>query len=182
MLSKKEIEWKILEIDVDSVISSIKAIWWVLETKDKFLETVRMINAEKLKIRIRDYWDYINAETKTFKEKNWTIKMWYENICSTHKTLQEWISFYENKWFKILRRDKKNRTTYILDLKEKWWLVKFEIDIYSDLDWLVIPPLLEIEGGDENIINDIVKSLWFKTYDLKDWWTKKLLDYYKNKS
>lgn len=182
MSENHEIEWKILGIRKAKVIASIEKLWWVLDYKDRVLRTVRLVDNDWKKVRVRDHWAYIHAETKWKNQNNWKTKRRPEEIISVHCALDSWVKFYKSKWYKVLRRDVKTRTTYILDLWSEWWKVKLEIDEYSDLNWLEIPALLEIEATSEDVVHKVAKLLWFNDNDLKDWGTTTLFQYYYEKN
>lgn len=117
------------------------------------------------------------------EKKKWKTKNLKEKTVWEFSNLEEWIKHYESIWYRVVSRDVKRRTTFILDLSSIWkGKVKLEIDEYFDLFWIKnIPPLLEIEAISEEVVMEVAKLLWFKEADVKDWWTKKLYEYYKNK-
>jgi hypothetical protein len=117
------------------------------------------------------------------EKKEWKTKNLKEKTIWLFSNLEEGINYYESIWYSVVSKDVKRRTAYILDLTSKWkWKVKLEIDEYFDLFWIKdIPPLLEIEAMSEEVVMEVAWILWFEESDVKDWWTRKLYEYYKNK-
>lgn len=173
-----EIESKVLEVDEDSLSKKIVSIGWVLSFKDRVIKTIKMKDENWNKVRLRDDWQKILAERKWKKNQNWTIKKREEDILSVHCSLSNWVDYYTWKWYEEVSRNVKTRTTYILYLGKRWWKVKLEFDTYSDLWWLEIPTLLEIEAESEKVIVRVAKLLWINCSKLSDWWASELWDYY----
>ena len=176
MSGPDEIESKILEINEAKVVASIEGLWWILEYKEKVLSSVRMINQSWEKVRIRCHWDHVLSEKKWKWKKNWSSKQRPETIDMVFCNLEQWVKFYKSRWYEVIREDIKTRTTYILQYRDE--KVKLEIDKYSNLNWLEIPPILEIEASNEQIILRVAMLLWFDDNDLCDWWTTDLSNYY----
>ena len=153
MSQNKEVESKILEVDFEDISKKIVSIGWVLEFYKQKFTAIWMKNELWYKFRIRKEADKVNIE---------------------HKEL--------SPWFHEVSFSVKNRTSYILDLEQSWeWKVNIVIDEYSDLDGFVIPAFIEIEALNRDVIVKVAKLLWFSESDLKDWWARSLMEYYKDK-
>lgn len=178
MSKNHEKEWKILEVNKKEIEERIIELWWFLDSVNERVISIRMKNSRWKKVRLRDDWNSVVAEHKWKKKRS---KKWIKSADETRAwvcSLANWVWLFEVLWFKQTSEDIKSRTTYILDLWESWWKVKLEFDAYSDLDWLSIPTLLEIEALTEETIIEVTKLLWLNPSDLKHWWSRKLSAYY----
>jgi adenylate cyclase class IV len=94
--------------------------------------------------------------------------------------LDKAVEFFENIWFKKIRKNIKKRVSYLI----KWvnWAsdIQFDFDKYLDLDWKEIPEFLELESDNIDIIYEYAEKLWIKKDELLDWNAKKLSEYYWN--
>jgi hypothetical protein len=74
---------------------------------------------------------------------------------------------------KEVREKKKYRISYSYDNCE------FDIDDYCFWDnEKKIPPLLEIEANTVEEIEKQIKKLWLESHIKKNWWSRKLFQYY----
>ena len=174
----KEVESKILEVNFDEISKKILSIWWELEFFKKKFIAIWVQNELWYKYRIRKEWDNVVEEHKEIL--SWSN--WVKEALETPKKVvdfEEARAFAKVIWFKEISFSVKDRTSYLLDLSEIWeWKVNIVIDEYSDLDGLKIPAFIEIEALNRDVIVKVAKLLWYEESDLKDWWAKKLIEYY----
>ena len=181
MSQNKEVESKILEVYFEDISKKIVSIGWVLEFYKQKFTAIWMENELWYKFRIRKEADKVNIEHKE-------LSPWKDWVKEALETLMRAIDFEEARmffpkiWFQEVSFSVKNRTSYILDLEQSWeWKVNIVIDEYSDLDGFVIPAFIEIEALNRDVIVKVAKLLWFSESDLKDWWARSLMEYYKDK-
>jgi len=169
----KEVEAKILEIDVEKVQKQLKNLgakkvfdadmptYW-FDFEDNSLKKKGQL------LRLRKKGD----ETElTFKEKisKKDVKIMEEIeslICDGEKFKQ----ILEAVGFKVAGYFTKHRISYKLEG------FSFELDTFEN-----IPTYLEIEGLSEEKIFEMAQKLGFKKSDLKPWTGKDVLEYYKQK-
>lgn len=166
----KEIEVKILEINVDEIERKLRS----LGAKQIFNGTLTNV--------------YFDTKDKSLKSKNSVLRLRFDGK-KTFLTLKEKISVGYSKianelevvmddfdkmksilnamGFEKTMEYSKKRISYALDK------VHFEIDFIGK-----IPPFLEIESEDEELIRKYVKSLGFKDSDAKNWTAKELMKHY----
>ena len=167
----KEIEVKILEVNVDDIERKLRS----LGAKVIFNGTLNNV--------------YFDTEDKSLKSKNAVLRLRFDGK-KAFLTLKEKISLGYSKianelevvmedfdkmksilnamGFEKTMEYSKKKISYALDK------VHFEIDFIKG-----IPPYLEIESEDEELIRKYVKALGFKQSDAKNWTTKQLMKHYK---
>ena len=166
----KEIEVKILEIEVEDIKKRLEKIGAKVifdgtlkniyfDTEDNFLEK----NSGVMRLRfdgekaILTHKDKIKHGTVKVADETELIVEDFENM---HKILDR-IGFQDKFTYS------KKRISYCLDK------VHFEIDSIAG-----IPTFLEIESEDESLIAKYVELLGFKQSDAKNWGTKQLCKHY----
>lgn len=183
-----EIESKIIEVDFNETNEKLEKIWAVIDFFKREFKAVWVENNQWYKYRIRKEWEKVIEEHKEIiLSEDWTKK-----AIETPKVVENFEDaklFAKKIWFLETSFSVKNRTQYILNLSENRE-AKIVIDEYSNLDWMEIPALLEIEVelAEENeveekraleTIKEIAELLGFKEKDLKKWTAKELADYYR---
>jgi adenylate cyclase class 2 len=166
----KEIEVKILEIDVEEI-----------EKKLKKMEAEKVFEGEVVSI----YFDFpdklLEREGKILRlrQKGDKVILTYKELISKDeaKIMDEYeleVNDFESmkKMFEgvglfPLYEFNKHRTTYKLNN------TNFEIDKYPD-----IPAFLEIESPDLKTINDMVSKLGFSKEEVNSYSIKEVLEYY----
>lgn len=162
MTTYRESESKILEIDFRDMTQKIEFIWWRLEFYKKEFTAIWMRNMLWEKFRLRQEGDDVVCEHKEIQKAEEWVKHADETPIRLSSSLEQWVTFFNKIWFKQISKSVKLRTSYLLDLSESWnWEANIVIDEYSDLAWLKIPPLIEIEAINRNVIVEIAKLLWF---------------------
>ena len=175
-----EVEAKILNVSHKDIEEDILKLWWK-KIFDWELDAVWMQDPdiEERKVRVRKEWDKVMTEYKEKIDNEWwfkeSIEIWYS---PDHHDNQ--IKVFEKLWLEQANRSIKNRVSYLLENDKELWTVQFDFDKYSDLDWMEIPELMEIEASSWDIIIKVAKVLWFKEEDLKNWNARELAEYYKN--
>lgn len=165
----KEIEVKILEVDVEKVIERLKEIG-AEKTLDTVQEVIIYDNAEGTLskgqlLRLRK-----NGEVTelTYKKRmgsgEWKVSDEREVHVSDFETARKILAGIGLK--EIMRYTKK-RITYHLDS------VNFEIDTFPG-----IPTFLEIETESEELLEEYVQRLGFTMKDTKPWTGKDVLEHY----
>lgn len=172
-----EVEVKILEVSRADLEKKIKVIGWekIFEWE---LDARWFKNVNWKKVRVRKEWNKCVTE---YKEKIWNsdFKEMLE-IGITSDNFDNQIMIFEKLWFKQISKSIKTRVSYLLKINDIFWNIRFDFDKYSDLDWMKIPELLEIEASSWEVIKQIAKVIWFNSWDLKNWDARKLSEYYKN--
>ena len=149
----KEIEVKILEIDVEEVRKKLLALGAekVLDTNLEYtifdFPDCRLFKKRNL-LRVRKVNDKVELCLK-HKNKQEEVRSAEEieiNTSDYEKTIQILLELN----FQIVTEGKKHRKSYILGK------IKFEIDTYPD-----IPAYLEIESDNEKDLREAVKKLGF---------------------
>jgi len=177
MNNKNEIESKILEVNHNDLEHKIFALWWK-KVFDWILEGIWLENINWKKVRVRKE----GTETITeYKEKiiNASLAKEAEETWYKASDFENQIKVFEKLWFKQISRSVKIRVSYLINIDNED--IKLDFDDYSDLDWMKIPELLEIEAYSYETILKVAIILWFSKEDLKSWDARKLLEYYKNK-
>ncbi len=159
----KEIEVKILEIDVDSVIEKLKSLG---AEKEKEVDILAFhYDVDGVSLRLRKVGDKVEfTSKKDIESENAKIREELEVEVDDFEKMSEIlesIGFIE----KIELR--KKRISYVLED------VRFEIDTYEG-----IPTFLEIEVPNEEKLFEMVSKLGFSVSDTKPWSWKKVLKHY----
>ncbi len=175
---RRELEVKILDVDREKLLPRIFELWGRLDFEKEFTAIWMLCGETSKKVRIRLEWDKVAVEQKIAKENSNPNFKEAEEIGYIANNFEEQILFFETLWFKQISKSVKIRISYIINNSE-FWKIKIEFDKYSDLDWISIPELLEIEGESEEKILKIAKELGFSENDLKNYWATKLLEIYK---
>lgn len=189
-----EVEAKIIEVDFAIMDNKIRALGAELEFQKTRFTAIWMQNENGEKLRVREEWDMVKVEAKNVLVWSSGIKVAGESTPIIYDDLSNALRSYMAKWYVEISRSVKKRTSYLLNFSSSpEHPVKLVIDEYSDLDWMRIPPLLEIEIEADsnapeiietckNVIVEVANLLGYSEEDLKDWSAKDLLDYYKKKS
>lgn len=180
MSTHKEVESKILDVNFEEIFKKSQEIWGKLEFLKQEFISVRVKNILGIKFRIRKEWEYTMIE---HKEKLWS-RNWVKIANETSMkvlSFEEAREFAKKIWFNEISYSVKERTQFLLNLEDKWkWNAIIILDEYSNLEWIRIPTLLEIEAINKNVILEVSHLLWFNEKDLKAWWTKKVSQHYKS--
>lgn len=171
-----EVEAKILDVSHKDLETEILELWGE-KIFDWELDAIWFQNLEWIRVRVRKEWEKIMTEYKKliwddekFKK---SLEVWYET-----DNLEKQIDFFEALWYKQISRSIKRRVSYLIENNDNFWKVQLDFDEYSDLDWMQIPELLEIEAWSWEIILNVAEILWFTEKDLKNWNSRKLSEYY----
>jgi len=166
----REIEVKILEIDIDSVISKLKSLGAKKSYDKQFISYYYDYKDERLKenksvFRLRKEEKINRISFKKFISKD-IVKDMEEIEClvddfENFRLIMKMSGFIESNPFQ------KRRISY--KLKE----VTFDIDTYPR-----IPPFLEIEADSYETIVKYAELLGFKKEQLKPWNSKELFKHY----
>ena len=166
----KEIEVKILEIDVEEI-----------EKKLKKIGAEKVFEGELVSI----YFDFpgkdLEKEGKILRlrQKGNKVTLTYKELISQEKAkimdeyelavdnFEKTKKIFEGICLSPLYKFSKHRTTYKLNQTH------FEIDKYPD-----IPAFLEIEAPDLNTIDEIVSELGFSKEKVNSWSIRDVLEYY----
>lgn len=175
---RRELEVKILDVDREKLLPRIFELWGRLDFEKEFTAIWMLCGETNKKVRIRLEWDKVAVEQKIKIDNPSSSFKEAEEIGYIVNNFEEQILFFETLWFKQISKSVKIRISYALE-NEDFWKIKIEFDKYSDLDWISIPELLEIEGESEEKILKIAKELGFSENDLKNYWATKLLEIYK---
>lgn len=163
----QEIEAKILDINTVEIESKLRAIGAQQITK-RMMKNTFFKNAEGIFLRLRQ-----DGDRHILTRKVMTVS---ENIgIKSARELETDISdpavliqILESIWFSEWRTLSKIRTTYTLGDS-----IHIEIDEYPN-----IPPLLEIEAPNEDIILSLAEKLWYTQSDLSSLSTLELEEHY----
>ena len=166
----KEIEVKILEIDVDKVVSKLVDIGAVKEGESDISASHydfedNTLHKSGISLRLRKWGDKIEFTSK-------------KKLNSEHDKIREELQVEVNDFDemdKILKSIgfgekidmNKKRISYVLGD------IRFEIDTYEG-----IPTFLEIEAPSEEILEEMVLKLGFSMKDTKPWNGKKVWKHY----
>jgi adenylate cyclase class IV len=172
-----EVEKKILDIDLDSLIKKLDDLWaiktfdWEIED-DRYDFESNLFKNEWMICRIRQTinWDYITLKRQVhdeFCDKTWCSKDYEFEI--KIDDINKVIDSINNLWLKKLewKHYKKYRISYKLD-----W-VHFDFDKY---DWL--PWLLEIESNNEKTVDFWKTKLWLDDFETAQYWYRLLKEHY----
>lgn len=169
----REIEIKILEIDVLAITSKLN----VLGAKKTFEGEVISIyydcngqlkDAKKtLRIRKKGTMCIISAKEKIASED---FKI-FEELEVTTQDFEATCKIFELLGYEEISRFTKKRTSFALPKGV------VEIDEYAD-----IPPFLEVEATDEQSVKTIVEALGYSMQDTNTWSGRKVKEYYKKKN
>jgi adenylate cyclase class 2 len=169
----KEIEVKILEINVEEVEKKLKkmgaekvfdneVVSIYFDFKDKSLEKVGKI------LRLRQKGDEVVLTYKEFiSQDEAKIMDEYELSVSDFETMKR---IFEGIGLFPLYEFRKHRKTY--ELKQ----IHFEIDRYPD-----VPAFLEIEAPDLKTIDELISELGFPKEKVNSYSIKDVLEYYDKK-
>jgi len=175
----KEVESKILDIDRVSIEKKIIDLWWK-KVFEWILDATWFENINWEKVRVRKEGNKVVTEYKkkieTSNNAKECIEIWY-----SPDNYDSQIEVFKSLWLIEISRSIKTRVSYLLENFDDNLDVRFDFDKYSDLWWIEIPELLEIEASSYDVILKITDLLWYKESDLNDWWAWDLLKYYKNK-
>jgi len=169
----KEIEVKILDINVKEIESKLKKLG-AKKTLDTNIEVIYYdINQPKEKdkknsLRLRKKGNVVEF---TFKKRTKTKDL---KICDEYEVnvsnFEEMKVIISALGYKIKKELTKHRLEYKIDN------VNFELDTYENE-----PTLLEIEAPNKKEIEKYVKLLGYTMKDAKGWSYAEVLKYYKNK-
>ena len=166
----KEIEVKILEINVDEIINKLESIGAKKEGSHQIIAhhydfEDKRLHKDGMSLRLRKWGDRIEFTSK---------KKLYADHDKIREELQVEINDFDemDKLLKSIGLGEKvdmnkNRTSYVLGD------ARFEIDTYEG-----IPPLLEIEAPNEKILQEMVEKLGFSMSDTKPWSGRKVWKHY----
>jgi hypothetical protein len=181
-----EVESKILEVWHKDYESKILELWWKM-VFNWIMDAIWLESENWKKVRIRKEWDKnwdkVKVEFKN-RENSWEES---EDKGQFKVSKEDWffaknfdkeIEIYKTIWYKEISRSIKRRVSYLIEENETFWEIKLEFDKYSDLDWMVIPELLELEWDRETIVK-VAKILWFNKNDLLNWDAWDLVKYYR---
>ncbi len=181
-----EKEIKILEIDVDDVCRKLEDLW-AKRTFEGFIHDIyydfpstwkHKMEANKRLFRVRkkgeEHIYTIKRKRKKIKKAEWL------NAKDEHETpitdVESFSKVLEKYGMTKTREKKKYRISYGLD-----W-IEFDIDDYYIWDNKnKIPPLLEIEAGSIDEIQNRVKKLWLEDYEQKLFGSRSLFKHYGQK-
>jgi len=171
-----EVEAKILDVSHTDLEEKIHDLWWK-KIFDWILDAVWMVNVNWERVRVRKEWDKTMTE---YKKLIWGNDNFKENIEIPYSpdSHENQIKVFEALWLKQANRSIKRRVSYLLENNDDFWKVQLDFDKYSDLDWMEIPELLEIEASSWEVILKVAEILWFKEEDLKNWWARELAENY----
>ncbi len=166
----KEIEVKILEINVEAVTATLQKMGAKKILEDSLINTyydfpsLTLKNENKL-LRVREYSDKteLTLKKKISKEKTKIeeeIQLEISNPKEMHYILTE-------LGLTPLRRTEKKRISY------QWNQTHVDIDFYAG-----IPPFLEVEAPTEQLVEEMVKKLGFTMKDTKPWTGKDVFKHY----
>lgn len=148
-----EVEVKILEIDKDYIIAKLEELW-AEKIFDWEISAEFFRNDAGKKVRLRKQW---SKNLITYKEKeesdNYMVNKEYEVSFKDYSVMVwilEWIGFVKY-W-----TSKKYRITY------KMGNIKFDIDKYDDIPWL-----MEIESTNSREVEYIINKLGYTMVDTK---------------
>ncbi|MFH0701413.1 MAG: class IV adenylate cyclase [Candidatus Woesearchaeota archaeon] len=165
----KEIEVKILEVDVPKIVKKLEDLG-AKKTLDTEQEIIYFDNNERTfsknnLLRLRKNGKVIElAHKKKMSKKGVKIAEETEvHVSDFEKTRK----ILEGIGFREIRKATKHRISYHLPG------VSFELDTYPE-----VPTFLEIETEDEKLLKEYVKKLGFTMKDTKAWSGKDVLRYY----
>lgn len=165
----KEIEVKILEVDVSKIVRKLEELG-AKKTLDTMQEVIIYDNADGTLsqgqlVRLRKNGNVVEL---TYKKRvgsgEWKISDEKEVHVSDFETARKIL---KGIGLKEIRAYSKRRITYHLDG------ANFEIDTYPE-----VPTLLEIETEDEKLLEEYVKKLGYTMKDTKPWTGKDVLKHY----
>lgn len=174
-----EKEIKILEINKEEILKKLELLWaeksfeWFIhDIYYDFIEWENMkMEDNKRLFRVRQKWEihlYTIKRKRNKKSEGWEdwvkIADEWENLITDVDSFKKVLEKYG---MTQVREKKKYRVSYKLNN------VEFDID---DYDW--IPTLMEIEAKTIEEINEYVKLLWLENYVKKNFWSRKLYEYY----
>lgn len=166
----KEIEVKILEIDIGDIIKRLKSIGAKKEGESTIdashydFEDKRL-QKNRLTLRLRKWGDKIEfTSKKKLHADNDKIREELQVEVSDFDKMNELL---KGIGFKEKVDIKKKRISYVLED------IRFEIDTYEG-----IPPLLEIEAPSEKKLQNAVEKLGFSMKDTKPWSGARVWKYY----
>lgn len=173
-----EKEIKILEINKNEVIEKLVELWaentfsWFIH--DIYYDFVEWDNNKmkenKRLFRVRQKWEIHLYTIKRKRNKDNWWEEWLKVADEGENMITDIDSFkkvLEKYGMTQTREKKKYRTSYRLNE------IEFDIDEYDN-----IPPLLEIEWKTKKEIEDYIIKLWLENHIQKDFWSRKLFEYY----
>ncbi len=175
---EEERELKILDINVEDVISILEGLWadkvfeWGIEDiyydyKDWRLDKWKEKRSFRIRRKTDTSWNEKYYYTVKKKKKEDTKKMGLR-VCYEKEFEILNMSGFSDFAFDLIGMERtykkvKNRIAY------SFWGVKFDIDFY---DWL--EPLLEIEAKNEQIAQNFIKLLWLEKNETLTCWYRGL--------
>lgn len=171
-----EKEIKILDIDVEAVQEKLE-IFGAKKTFDGFIHDVyydfpgETMDENKRIFRVRKKGE---VHLYTIKRKRNTKADWWEKWLKIADegereitNVESFSKVLEKYGMEKIREKKKHRISYSMGE------VEFDIDTYDG-----IPPLLEIEAHTKEEILEWIKRLGLTYNEQKDFWSRKLFEYY----
>lgn len=175
---RRELESKILNVNRGELVPKILSLGGCLDFEWELTAVWMLCEETSKKVRIRLEWDKVAVEQKIAKENSNSNFKEAEEVGFISNDYEKVIEFFEVLWFKQISKSVKTRISYLIKNSE-YWKVKIEFDKYSELWWIEIPELLEIEWESEEAILQIAEKLGFAKNDLTNYWPSKLLEIYK---
>lgn len=169
----KEVEGKILEIDVNAVVEKLEKLG--AEKEYESMQVVKCLDFEDNTLykqgnllRLRKVGDKVELTYKGPVQKDSDFKI--------REEIETYIDDFDKAMEILSKIGLKEKVSYEKKrISYKCGDVHFEIDDYVHLP---IPPFIEIEAGTEEQVYEWVEKLGYKKEDMKSYSLDELMEYY----